>query len=50
MAVQGGEAEVARTMSPDGRYVCKTIVTPAGRRFAERVRLFEPGADVGDAG
>ncbi|RPJ53888.1 MAG: class I SAM-dependent methyltransferase, partial [Acidobacteria bacterium] len=26
LAVQGGEAEVARTMSPDGRYVCKTIV------------------------
>ena len=28
-------------MSPDGRYVCKTIVTPAGRRFTERVRLFD---------
>ena len=39
--VQGGRAEVNRTMSPDGRYVCKTIVTPAGRRFTERVRLFE---------
>jgi SAM-dependent methyltransferase len=37
----GGVAEVARTMSPDGRYVCKTIVTPAGRRFTERVRLFD---------
>jgi hypothetical protein len=28
-------------MSPDGRYVCKTIVTPEGRQFVERVRLFE---------
>jgi SAM-dependent methyltransferase len=41
VAVQGGQAEVARTMSPDGRYVCKTIVTPAGRRYTERVRLFD---------
>jgi hypothetical protein len=41
VAMSGGVAEVARTMSPDGRYVCKTIVTPAGRRFTERVRLFE---------
>jgi SAM-dependent methyltransferase len=41
LAVRGGEAEVARTMSADGRYVCKTIVTPAGRRFTERVRLFD---------
>ena len=39
--VRGGSAEVARAMSPDGRYVCKTIVTPSGRRFSERVRLFE---------
>jgi SAM-dependent methyltransferase len=43
VAVQGGRAEVSRTMSPDGRYVCKTIVTPAGRRFTERVRLFDQG-------
>ena len=42
VAVHGGTAEVARTMSADGRYVCKTIVTPLGRRFTERVRLFEP--------
>jgi hypothetical protein len=41
VAVQGGQAEVSRTMSPDGRYVCKTIVTPAGRSFSERVRLFD---------
>ena len=53
LAVQGGEAEVARTMSPDGRYVCKTIVTPAGRRFTERVRLFDQeqmSAMLSDAG
>jgi SAM-dependent methyltransferase len=53
VAVRGGQAEVARTMSPDGRYVCKTIVTPAGRRFTERVRLFDPGqmsALLSDAG
>ena len=41
VAVRGGRAEVERSMSADGRYVCKTIVTPAGRRFTERVRLFE---------
>jgi SAM-dependent methyltransferase len=41
MVVRGGQAEVSRTMSPDGRYVCKTIVTPAGRSFTERVRLFD---------
>jgi SAM-dependent methyltransferase len=53
LAVQGGEAEVARTMSPDGRYVCKTIVTPVGRRFTERVRLFDQAqmsAMLSDAG
>ena len=32
--------EVTRAVSPDGHYVCKTIDTPAGRRFTERVRLF----------
>jgi SAM-dependent methyltransferase len=41
--VRGGEAEVARAMSQDGRYVCKTIMTPGGRRYTERVRLFDPG-------
>jgi SAM-dependent methyltransferase len=53
VAMPGGEAEVARTMSPDGRYVCKTILTPAGRRFTERVRLFDQGqmsAMLRDAG
>jgi ubiquinone/menaquinone biosynthesis C-methylase UbiE len=49
--LQSGEAEVARSVSPDGRYVCKAIVTPGGRRFVERVRLFEPEqiADMLDA-
>lgn len=41
--VRGGEAEIVRAVSADGRYVCKTIMTPGGRRFTERVRLFEPG-------
>ena len=38
--VNGTEVMVARSVSPDGRYVCKTITTAAGRRFTERVRLF----------
>jgi SAM-dependent methyltransferase len=53
VAVHGGRAEVSRAMSPDGRYVCKTIVTPVGRRFTERVRLFDQGqmsAMLHDAG
>lgn len=40
--VLGGEVDVARSVSPDGHYVCKTILTPDGRKFVERVRLFEP--------
>ena len=53
VTMAGGMAEVARTMSPDGRYVCKSIVTPDGRRFTERVRLFDQSqmaAMLGDAG
>jgi SAM-dependent methyltransferase len=42
VAVRGGEIDVARSVSADGRYVCKSILTPDGRKFAERVRLFEP--------
>jgi SAM-dependent methyltransferase len=42
VAVRGGEVDVSRSVSPDGRYVRKTIVTPAGREYIERVRLFEP--------
>jgi SAM-dependent methyltransferase len=40
--VESGEVEVGRSVSADGHYVCKTIITPSGRRFVERVRLFEP--------
>src|ERR687892_2158308 len=53
VAVRGGEVDVARSVSADGRYVCKSILTPDGRKFAERVRLFEPTqieAMLGDAG
>jgi SAM-dependent methyltransferase len=51
--VRGGEVDVTRSVSADGHYVCKSIVTPEGRRFVERVRLFEPAeisAMLGDAG
>ena len=41
--LDGAEVAVARSVSVDGRYVCKTITTTGGRRFTERVRLF--GAD-----
>ncbi len=41
--VQGADVEVERSVSPDNRYVCKTIRSDGGRRFTERVRLF--GAD-----
>jgi SAM-dependent methyltransferase len=34
---------VTRSVSADGRYVCKTITTAGGRRFTERVRLFGAG-------
>ena len=40
--VESGEVDVGRSVSDDGRYVCKSILTPSGRRFVERVRLFEP--------
>jgi SAM-dependent methyltransferase len=38
--LNGTDVRVARSVSPDGRYVCKTIEAPSGRRFSERVRLF----------
>lgn len=41
--LDGGNVEVERAVSPDGRYVCKSIRTPGGRRFTERVRLFGAG-------
>jgi len=34
--------QVSRSVSPDGRYVCKSIRSPQGRAYRERVRLFEP--------
>jgi SAM-dependent methyltransferase len=42
LRVDGSEVAVARSVSSDGRYVCKTITTAGGRRFSERVRLFGP--------
>jgi hypothetical protein len=38
----GEQVRVTRSVSPDGRYVCKSIRAAAGRQFMERVRLFEP--------
>jgi SAM-dependent methyltransferase len=39
----GHTLRITRSVSPDGRYVCKSIRAPAGRQYMERVRLFEPG-------
>jgi SAM-dependent methyltransferase len=39
--VGNGEVQVGRAVSPDGHYVCKTILTASGKRYLERVRLFE---------
>jgi SAM-dependent methyltransferase len=38
----GQKLRVTRSVSPDGRYVCKSIRAAAGRHYTERVRLFEP--------
>jgi SAM-dependent methyltransferase len=38
----GRIVQVTRSVSPDGRYVCKSIRATKGRHFMERVRLFEP--------
>ncbi len=40
--LSGQTVRVTRSVSPDGRYVCKSIRPPAGRQYVERVRLFEP--------
>jgi ubiquinone/menaquinone biosynthesis C-methylase UbiE len=42
--VEVGESriQVSRSVSPDGRYVCKSIRSAQGRHYRERVRLFEP--------
>jgi SAM-dependent methyltransferase len=42
LEVSGATVRVSRSVSPDGRYVCKSIHAGAGRQFRERVRLFEP--------
>jgi SAM-dependent methyltransferase len=39
----GDTVEVTRSVSPDGRFVCKSIRVPRGKQYTERVRLFEPG-------
>lgn len=38
----GQRVQVTRSVSPDGRYVCKSIRADKGRHYMERVRLFEP--------
>jgi len=38
--LNGAKVRIERSVSPDGRYVCKTIEAAGGRRFTERVRLF----------
>lgn len=42
LEVFGSTVRVSRSVSPDGRYVCKSIHADQGREFRERVRLFEP--------
>jgi SAM-dependent methyltransferase len=42
LELAGSTIEVSRSVSPDGRYVCKSIRSPEGRHYTERVRLFEP--------
>jgi ubiquinone/menaquinone biosynthesis C-methylase UbiE len=40
--LQGQAVRVTRSVSPDGRYVCKSIHAREGKHYLERVRLFEP--------
>jgi ubiquinone/menaquinone biosynthesis C-methylase UbiE len=40
--LSGETVQVTRSVSSDGRYVCKNIKAPSGRKYLERVRLFEP--------
>ena len=42
VALGGREVDIRRELSADGHHVTKTIRTGDGRRFCERVRLFEP--------
>jgi len=40
--LDGQSVRVTRSVSADGRYVCKRIQGPKDRQYIERVRLFEP--------
>ncbi len=42
LVLDGDELHITRSVSPDGRFIRKTIESASGRRFVERVRLFEP--------
>jgi SAM-dependent methyltransferase len=42
LKLAGHAVRVTRSVSADGRYVCKQIRAPEGRQYTERVRLFEP--------
>ncbi len=48
--LSGETVEVTRSVSPDGRYVCKSILVPRGRRYTERVRLFDSEQIIGMLG
>jgi len=41
VCLNGKDVEVRRELSPDRHHVTKTITTADGRRFCERVRLFD---------
>jgi SAM-dependent methyltransferase len=42
LVLNGRAVQVTRSVSPDGHHVRKTIQPLGGRRFVERVRLFDP--------
>jgi SAM-dependent methyltransferase len=42
LQMAGQTVRVSRSVSPDGRYVCKSIRAREGKQYRERVRLFEP--------
>jgi SAM-dependent methyltransferase len=42
LQVGGSAVRISRSVSADGRYVCKSIRAAEGRHFSERVRLFGP--------
>jgi SAM-dependent methyltransferase len=41
VATRHGDVHISRSLSADGHHVCKTIDSGDGRRFVERVRLFD---------